>query len=131
VLPLAWGVRNAPGLASPGVMLAAVTACAAAYGYGATSVVDIQLDFSAGDVSQVQVLDKHEYAGRRSHTYDLILPAWGPRTGQNSIEVSAATYQAVNIGDNVCITLHPGAVGLPWFTSAACGATASAVPPGP
>jgi hypothetical protein len=120
VLPLAWGVRNAPGLSNPGMMLLVIALCAALYGYGATSVVDIQLDFSAGAVTPVQVLDKHEYRGRHSHTYDLYLPAWGPRTGQNSIEVSPATYDAVNIGDPVCITLHPGAIGLPWFTSAAC-----------
>ena len=120
VLPLAWNVRNAPGLSSPLAMLTVVTLCAAVYGYGATAVADIQFDFSAGDVSQVQVLDKHEYHGRRSSSYQLYLPAWGPRTGPNSIEVSSATYRAINIGDSVCITLHPGAVGLPWFTSAVC-----------
>ena len=131
VLPLAWNIRSAPGVSSPIAMLGVVAFCAGAYGYGATSVVDIQFDFSAGDVSQVQVLDKHEYSGRHSHSYNLNLPAWGPRTGPNSIEVSAATYRAVNIGDNVCITLHPGAVGLPWFTSNACGGALATVPPGP
>ena len=78
-------------------------------------MVDIQLDFSPGEVTPVQVLDKHEYRGRHSHTYDLYLPAWGPRPGRNSIEVSSATYSAVSIGDSVCLTLHPGAIGLPWF----------------
>jgi hypothetical protein len=120
VLPLAWSVRNAPRVASPGTALTVVTICAAIYGYGATSVVDIQLDFSAGAVTPVQVLDKHVFHGRRSTSYNLYLPAWGPRAGPNSIEVSSATYHAVNIGESVCITLHPGAIGLPWFTSAAC-----------
>jgi hypothetical protein len=66
------------------------------------------------------VTGKYETHGRHSHSYNLNLPAWGPRTGPNSIEVSWSTYRAVNIGDNVCITVHPGAVGLPWFTSAVC-----------
>ena len=60
VLPLAWNIRNAPGLTSPLGMLTVVTVCAAVYGYGATSVIDIQLDFSAGAVTPVQILDKHE-----------------------------------------------------------------------
>jgi hypothetical protein len=120
VLPLAWNIRNAPGLASPLGMLTVVTLCAALYGYGATSVIDIQLDFSAGEITPVQVLDKHEYRGRRSHSYNLSLPAWGARTGPNSIEVSGATYHALNIGDTVCITQHPGALGLAWFTSGVC-----------
>jgi len=120
VLPLAWNIRNAPGLASPLVMLSVVTACAALYGYGATSVIDIQLDFSPGAVTPASVLDKHETYGRHSHGYYLSLPAWGPRTGPNSIEVSAGTYGALNIGDTVCITQHPGALGLAWFTSGLC-----------
>jgi len=120
VLPLAWNVRNAPGVSSPRSVLTVVALCAALYGYGATSVVDIQLDFSAGEVTPVQVVGKHESRGSRSHTYDLDLPAWGPRTGPNSIEVSSAIYNAINIGDSICITLHPGAIGLPWFTSAVC-----------
>jgi hypothetical protein len=124
VLPLAWNIRNAPGLSSPLGMLTVVTVCAALYGYGATSVIDIQLDFSPGAVTPVQILDKHETHGRRSHSYYLSLPAWGPRTGPNAIEVSAATYGALNIGDSVCVTQHPGALGLAWFTSGLCPAAA-------
>jgi hypothetical protein len=124
VLPLAWNVRSAPGVANPGMLLAVVAVCAALYGYGATSVVDIQLDFSPGAVTPVQVLDKHETHGRHSHGYFVSLPAWGPRTGPNSTEVSAATYGALNIGDSVCVTQHPGALGLAWFTSGLCPAAA-------
>ena len=83
-------------------------------------MVDIQLDFSPGDVTAVPVTGKFVTHGRHSHSYNLNLPAWGPRLGPNSIEVSSATYQAVNVGDSVCLTLHPGAIGLPWFTSALC-----------
>ena len=126
VLPLAWSIRRTPGVSSPGTALLVVTLCAATYGYGATSVVDIQLDFSAGQVTPVPVTGKYITSGRHSHSYNLNLPAWGPRLGPNAIEVSAATYRAVNIGDNVCLTLHPGAIGLPWFTSAACPPTVPA-----
>ena len=89
-------------------------------------MIDVQLDFSAGQVIPVQVLDKHEFRGRHSHSYDLSLPAWGPRTGPNAIEVSASTFNAVRIGENICISLHPGALGLPWFTSAVCPAGGAA-----
>jgi hypothetical protein len=122
VLPLAWSIRSAPGVTSPGALLTVLAVCAGLYGYGATAVIDIQFDTSPGVVTPVQVLGKFENHGRRSHSYNLTLPAWGPRAGPNSIEVSGAVYRALNVGDNVCITLHPGAVGLPWFTSATCPA---------
>ena len=121
-LPLAWSVRNAPGVASPMGVLTVVTLCAGLYGYGATSVIDVQLDFSTGQVFPAPVLSKHESRGSRSHSYYLDVPAWGPRTGPSSIEVSSSTYDGVSVGENVCITLHPGALDLPWFTSAVCAA---------
>ena len=119
IMPLAWMARSRPGVAAPWTMFLSLVAAAATYGYGATAMSNIQFDTSAGTIIQTQLLGKHAHRGR-SNSYYLDLPPWGPRTTPNSIEVSSSTYEALNTGDAVCITLHPGALNLAWFTAAAC-----------
>jgi hypothetical protein len=58
----------------------------------------------------------------RSVHYQLELPAWGPRTTQNSVEVPYRVFVAIRTGDPVCISLHPGALGAPWFKLGLCPA---------
>jgi len=99
--------------------------CAAAYGYGATAMVDIQFDTSAGTVFAAPVLGKYAYHGRSS-SYHLNLPPWGPRAQPDSVEVSSGTYDALNVGDQVCVTLHPGALNLAWYRAAVCAASVAA-----
>ena len=121
VLPLAWSVRSTPGVARPGAMLTAIAVCTALCGYGATSVVDIQLDFSPGDVTAVPVTGKFVTHGRHSHSQAISTSQRGARCrGRTRSRCPRRPYQAVNVGDSVCLTLHPGAIGLPWFTSALC-----------
>jgi hypothetical protein len=122
--PLAWLAMSRPGVVSPWAMFLTLIGCAAAYGYAATALVDIQFDTSAGTVFTVSVLGKYAYHGRSS-SYHLNLPPWGPRTQPESVEVSPRTYDALNVGDTVCITLHPGVVNLPWFSAGACPAAAA------
>jgi hypothetical protein len=92
---------------------------AAAAGYGATAMIDIQFDTSAGTVFTAPVLGKYAYHGRSS-SYHLNLPPWGPRTQPDSVEVSHSTYDALNEGDTVCMTLHPGVLSLAWYTAGVC-----------
>ncbi len=121
VMFAAWKVKDQPGVTNPWTVLIVLSLCAAAYGYGAVAVADIHFDSGPGAILRVPVLGKHAYHSRRSTTHYLELPAWGPRTGPNSVEVSSSTYAALNPGDTVCITLHPGALSLPWFTADVCG----------
>ena len=121
VMIAAWKVKDQPGVTNPWTVLIFLSLCAAAYGYGAVAVADIHFDSAAGTILRVPVLGKHEYHSRRSDTYHLDLPAWGPRNGPNTVEVSSSTYETLNAGDTVCITLHPGALSLPWFTADVCG----------
>ncbi len=119
IAPLAWLARGRPGVASPWTLFLFLTGCAAAYGYGAVALVDIQFDTSPGTAISATVLGKYAYHGR-SQSYHLNLAPWGPRTQPNSVEVSASTYQALNAGDTACLVLHPGVVNLPWFTAGVC-----------
>jgi len=120
VLITAWKLKDLPGLASPWMMLGFVTFCAGLYGYGAVAIADIQFDTSPGAVIQVQVLGKHSYSGK-SRTYYLDLPPWGARTQPGAVQVSWSTYQALNVGDNACVLMHPGTLTLPWYTIGVCG----------
>ena len=120
VLATAWKLKDLPGLATPWAMLGFVALCAGIYGYGAVVIADIQFDASPGAVIQVQVLGKHTYSGK-SRTYYLDLPPWGARTQPGAVQVSWPTYQALSVGDNACVLMHPGTLTLPWFTIGVCG----------
>jgi hypothetical protein len=122
VLDLAWGAKDRHDLASPRLLMAFLTLCGAAYGYGAVATADIQFDGSAGSQLSAPVLGKYVTHGRRSDSYYLNLPAWGPRLQPDSVEVSRTTYDQVNVGEPICIVLHPGALNLAWFTTHACDA---------
>jgi hypothetical protein len=123
VLPLAWWARRRkPGLATPNMFMICVVACAAVYGYGATALADIQLDESAGAITPVEVTGKHEHHGR-STSYYVETEAWGPHKAGDSIEVPTSTYDAVEVGGKICIYVHPGTLGLPWFMTDVCPQT--------
>jgi hypothetical protein len=117
--PLAWLAMSRPGVASRWAMALTLLGCAAGYGYGAVAVVDIQFDSSAGTVFSAPVLGKYAYHGKSS-SYHLNLPPWGPRTRADSVEVSSVIYDALKVGDTVCITLHPGVLNLAWYSAGVC-----------
>lgn len=123
LLPLAWLGKSRPGVASPWTLFMFLIGCAAVYGYGATVLADVQFDTSPGTPTTAAVLGKHIASGR-STTYYLDVGPWGPRTRPNSISVSSGDYRALNAGDSLCIGLHPGFLGLPWFTAHPCPAPA-------
>jgi hypothetical protein len=132
-LAIGWSVRQAPGLRGPRALMGLLALCGAGYGWGAATVIDVQFDLSAGRVTPVQVLDKHTSYGRQSTNYWLDLPPWGPRTGPASLQVDRATFNAIAVGGQVCITTHPGTLGMAWYTAGSCAAAAglATVPPGP
>ena len=39
---------------------------------------------------------------------------WGPRAETNDVAVDSDTFSAVKRGATVCISLSPGAFGIPW-----------------
>jgi hypothetical protein len=112
----------APGrtrLEAPIVFLALCALLGASYGDGAVALADVRFDASVGQVFPVTVNGKYVSRGR-STSYELELPPWGPQAMRRSVAVSRSTYDAVQIGDPVCVTLHPGALGAPWFAVGLC-----------
>lgn len=114
-----------PGLSSPIQLIITLAVAGGLYGYGAFTVIDTRFDTSAGQVLPVTVSNKHISHGR-SNSYHLDLPAWGPRTAPSTVSVRRSLYEAVQPGDVVCITLHPGSLGVPWYAVGLCQSAASA-----
>ena len=117
---LGFGARNRPELQGPLTLMLVLAVCGALYGYGATVILDVQLDPSAPVVVQAPVLEKFVTHGRSSTAYHLRLGPWGARTTPNVVDVSSATYGTLAPGDVACVIEHPGALGLAWFTVRTC-----------
>jgi hypothetical protein len=129
VLAAVWGAKERAPLAAPWAFSVFVTLFAAAFGYGAVAVADVQLDASPGRLTPVLVISKYETYGRHGTRYDhLRVPAWGPAPA-GAVDVPRSVYDGVAIGDNVCMTLHPGLLALPWYTTGLCPPRTDALAP--
>jgi hypothetical protein len=89
------------------------------YGLGAVSAVNGYLDVSDPVLYRATVLGKHVSRGRTT-TYRLTLVPWGPRTGENTVEIPKEMYDVVNIGDSVCPSVKRGALGVAWYDVFGC-----------
>ena len=108
-----------PGLSSPIQLIVTLAVAGGLYGYGAFVLADARFDASPGQALQVVVAGKYVSHGK-STTYQLELPAWGPRAAPSKVGVSRALYDAVRPGEPVCVALHPGAFQVPWSTVSLC-----------
>jgi len=84
------------------------------YGYGVAIEANGLLDRSAGTNFTTKVEDKRIVRGRTT-TYELALAHWGPKTKTNRLRVGRPTYDYIQRGDVVFITLQHGALGLNWY----------------
>jgi len=121
MLAAAWSLKARQQLANPGAFIALVGLCGALYGYGATSLADIQFDTSAGQAVPLQVMDTYKSCGR-SCSYRIELPAAGPRAQAGWVDVSSSLYYRLHAGDTVCQVSHPGLLTLPWYRVGLCNA---------
>jgi hypothetical protein len=81
--------------------------------------IDQRLDHAAPQRFKVPVTD--EFITRHKTTsYYITLPAWGPKHEPDSVRVSPNLYQNVLPGQDVCVVLHPGFLGAPWYTVDIC-----------
>ena len=107
------------------VVAIAVLGMASMYCYGAIAEADMLLDSTTTpETYRVAVVRKHVSHGKNHDTPYLTLDPWGPRTDTSSVSVSWPTYNAVVLGQTVCINLRPGALKLPWYTLYLCDGTA-------
>jgi hypothetical protein len=119
LLGLALAARRLPGSLLAGLVFFGVYG--AAYGYGAMIFADTRLDHAEGQPFQSQILQRY-IGGGRSTTYHLVLAPWGPVASQDNLKVTRDLYDQAQVGQTVCLTLHPGLLRMPWRSVAACPA---------
>ena len=86
--------------------------------FGLISTGNIALDQSVPKITQVQTLEKRVSHGK-STSYYLTLSGWSRHAG-DEFDVDYDLYDAIAVGDPVCVTDHPGAIGLPWYQLGLC-----------
>jgi hypothetical protein len=121
-----WSAAQAPGLASPIQALLTVAIIGGVYAYAAYAVADVRFDPSPGTAYQAAIVGENTSMSRSSTYYHLSPPPWGPVTAASSVTVSKSVYDALQPGDPICLTLHPGAMGAGWYDVGLCGASGPA-----
>ena len=92
------------------------------YAYGVLVLANVELDTSKESVYDVRVAGMHVIRGK-STSYELKVEAWGPRTEPEDVSVSRSLYEAIRVGDTVCVYLMPGAFRISWFAVGTCPST--------
>jgi hypothetical protein len=91
-----------------------------AYGYGGMVFADTRFDHDPGQVYQAQVQRRYSTYSRHGQNYHLVLGPWASFTQPFDAGVSRAAYDALHEGDSACVTLHPGALRMPWYEVHSC-----------
>lgn len=64
------------------------------------------------------VIRKSVAHGRGGPNYTIrVSPSWRPGKDEEKLPVTGSTYGSLQIGQPVDVEVHPGAFGLPWFSS--------------
>jgi len=84
------------------------------YGYGTAIEANALLDRSP-EASYIANVEGKRIVRGKTKTYQLDLGAWGPKTKSNTLKVAPATYNAIERGDVVYLTLKQGALGMNWY----------------
>jgi hypothetical protein len=92
----------------------------AIYAYGAIIEANVLLDRSPVKVSYGIVTGKDLHIGKPQTYYRLRLHPLGPYTMLDEVDVSPDAWRAINPGDTVCIGLHAGSLGIPWYAAERC-----------
>jgi len=116
---LALATLRKTKLAAPIQYAVILSALFALYGGAALMVIDVRFDTARPQVFRAAIADKYVRRGRQTN-YILAVPPWGPRTRPSTIGVASSLYDSVQVGDPICMTLHPGALGSAWYEAVRC-----------
>lgn len=93
---------------------------APAWAWSVAVQADVRLDTSPAQVFPTTVVDHHVSRGRHT-SWVITLAPWGPRTGNQDVDVTSDYYDRTPVDSRVCVTLHNGALDAAWFVVADCG----------
>jgi hypothetical protein len=100
-------------------MLAVCGLVAGLYFFGVIGEANALLDRAPVPVIRSQIMAKHVSQGKTT-TFHFTLAPWGARSETDDASVPRDLYDRLQPGNPVCIPLHKGALGMPWFVVQAC-----------
>lgn len=81
-------------------------------------LVNGAFDTHPASIENSVVTRKSVAHGRGGTHYTIrVSPSWRAGRDEEKLSVSGRTFVAVSIGQAVAVEVHPGALGLPWFSS--------------
>jgi hypothetical protein len=89
------------------------------YSAGFGAMADTISDRAPAKTYTADVLHKRISRGR-STSYYLTLSPWGPIASPDEVSVSLKVFHSFNVGDQVCLNLHPGSLHAPWYRLVDC-----------
>lgn len=89
------------------------------YSFGVINATNTVLDRSGAQPYRTRVLRMYETHGRSTSSH-LRLARWGPLAYSEDVVVPKRIYEQLNVGDQICIGLHPGFLHAPWYTLHVC-----------
>jgi hypothetical protein len=119
VLAGLWAPRVQPA-ANPTFFYLFLALYGTGCGVGAPALINRSFDRSPGQIYQAAVEARRVTGGRGGPSYSLKLGPWGPRTGPSYVPVTRGVYDATQPGDTACVSLHPGALHMPWYLATRC-----------
>jgi len=87
------------------------------YGVGGIALADVVGDKTITATYTPRILAKTPRQGRNDDI--LVLAPWDGRPGGNE-PVAYDLFNAVKVGDQVCIDVHPGRIGFKWYQIRPC-----------
>lgn len=93
-----------------------------AYAFGALAHANRMYDTSTGERFETTVDDAYTRRVVRTsleNRYVTVKP-WGPMRVVSEVHVDEDLYANLKPGDRICIALHPGRLGWPWYEALAC-----------
>jgi hypothetical protein len=110
-----------PALQSPQAMLGFLALYGAMAGWGGAVLIDKRLDHAPGTEFQAPVAMRGVSFSRYGHAqYYVRIGPGRSIAAVTTMVVPYETYQALREGGPACVTEHSGAIGLAWYSVAAC-----------
>lgn len=105
--------RPADQIASVNLKVLALLLCP--YAVGSVAVANRVYDTNTARTYLLEVLDKKKRAGVFVPSYSLRVSDWGPHPEIDEVPASEGVYREADGGRQVCLQLHPGALGIEWY----------------
>jgi len=105
--------RAADEIATVNLKVLALLLCP--YAVGSVAVANRVYDTNPAGTYLLEVLDKKTRAGVFVPSYSLKVSDWGPHPEIDEVPASESLYGEADPGRQVCLQLHPGALGIEWY----------------